>query len=356
MLTEFKTDPPDSVCILRLSAIGDTCNAVPVVRTLQSAWPGTQLCWVIGALEATLVGDIPGVEFITIDKRAGNLAHQLSSLQRRRFDLLLHMHASMRANMVSRHIRARVRLGFDFRRARDFQWLFTNRRIPHRERQHVLEGMLGFTAAAGIEQAQLRWAIPHTEEHRDFAAGLCPAGQRTVIISPCSSQRTRNFRNWPADRYAAIVDYLDSRHGAQVILTGGPTELEKNYATDIAKLASAEVFNLVGQTSLKQLYALIAIADAVICPDSGPAHIGTAAGTPVIGLYASSNPGRTGPYLSQAWVVNRYPEAVEHYLGKPVDQLRWGRRVRDPDVMLLIEVSDVAEKIDRLYASAQATN
>jgi heptosyltransferase I len=81
---------------------------------------------------------------------------------------------------------------------------------------------------------------------------------------------------------------------------------------------------------LKELFALISVSQALICPDSGPAHMATAAGTPVIGLYASSNPDRTGPYLSRDSTVNMYPEAVGRFLGKTVDDLRWGQRVRDP--------------------------
>src|SRR6185312_1885008 len=68
------TKPPQSLCILRLSAIGDTCHVVPIVRALQRAWPATQLTWIIGKAEARLMSLVEGVEFITVDKRAGFLA------------------------------------------------------------------------------------------------------------------------------------------------------------------------------------------------------------------------------------------------------------------------------------------
>src|SRR5450631_229892 len=105
---------PESLCILRLSAIGDTCHVVPLVRTLQRVWPTTQLTWVIGRVEARLMSLLPGVEFITIDKRAGlSSARALcTALRRRRFEVLLHMQLSLRASLVSALIRARVRLGF----------------------------------------------------------------------------------------------------------------------------------------------------------------------------------------------------------------------------------------------------
>ena len=79
-------------------------------------------------------------------------------------------------------------------------------------------------------------------------------------------------------------------------------------------------------------------------------NLATAAGTPVIGLYATSNPARTGPYLSQQLCVNRYPDAVRRYLGKHTGDLRWGQRVRHPDAMELITVSDVTAKIDEFFS------
>ncbi|MDP6993970.1 MAG: glycosyltransferase family 9 protein, partial [Woeseiaceae bacterium] len=127
-------------------------------------------------------------------------------------------------------------------------------------------------------------------------------------------------------------------------------ELEKAYGSRIVELCGGpDIVNLIGETSLKELLAIIAAADALICPDSGPAHMGTAAGTPVIGLYATSNPDRSGPYLSSNLTVNAYPEAVDRFLRKTPEQLRWGQRVRDPGAMDLIQLRDVNAKIDQVF-------
>ena len=75
----------------------------------------------------------------------------------------------------------------------------------------------------------------------------------------------------------------------------------------------------------------------------------TAAGTAVVGLYATSNPDRTGPYLSRHTTVNRYPDALRRYLGKEPGDVRWGRRVRHPDAMSLITTDDVKCKIDDIF-------
>jgi len=290
---------------------------------------------------------IDGVEFIIFEKSgpAAGIGAVRRQLAGRRFPLMFHMHPSMRANLAGRAIDARVRLGFDRARARDFQWLFTNRRIPARSRQHVMDGFFAFAEAVGIGTRTLRWDIPVSDEDARLAADYCAGDGPVCVISPCSSQRSRNYRNWPSEYFVELVHALRERYGARVIVTGGSTDIERQYARTL-ETAAAGILNLVGQTSLKQLFALISRADCVICPDSGPAHMATAAGTPVVGLYATSNRHRTGPYLSQHLVVDRYPEAVRRAFGKPVSELRWGRRVRDPAAMALIRPADVLEKVD----------
>ena len=67
---EFQV-PPDRLCVLRLSAIGDVCHALPVVRTIQDAWPATSITWILGRVEHKLVGHLPDLDFIVFDKRAG---------------------------------------------------------------------------------------------------------------------------------------------------------------------------------------------------------------------------------------------------------------------------------------------
>jgi heptosyltransferase I len=341
---------PESLCVIRLSAIGDCCHTLPVLRTVQAAWPATRITWIIGKTEHGLMKGVDGIEFITFDKARpwASLLEIRRQLAGRRFPILLHMHASMRANLVSAVVRAGRRLGFDQRRARDYQGLFTTEKIPQRAGQHVMDGLFSFLEYLGIAERSLRWDIPVADEDRAFAAGRCGSGAPVVAISPCSSQRFRNYRNWRAENYAAVVHHLQHEHGAQVLLTGGRTDIEREYGAAIGQAAPRPLVNLIGGTSLKQLLAIIDRADLVICPDSGPAHMATAVGTPVIGLYATSNRHRTGPYFSQDLVIDRYPEAVQKEFGIPVAELRWGQRVRDPDAMDLIRVEDVIAKADEV--------
>ena len=340
---------PEHICVLRLSAIGDTCHALAVIRRLQDNWPQARITWIIGKTEASLMSDIPDIDFVIFDKSRGRSAYKdvRKALKGKHFDVALCMHASMRANFLIRSLPASIRLGFDRARAKDFQWLFTNRRISAATGEHAMDAMLAFATAIGAADRDPRWDIPLAKADRDFAAHYVSQDRPLVLISPCSSQRARNYRNWSADNYAAVITHLESTHDARIVLTGGPSELEKNYGTQLA--TGSEATNLVGRSTLKQLAALIAAADLLICPDSGPAHMATALGTAVVGLYATSNPERTGPYMSRKLTINRYPDAIKRYLGKNVADVRWGQRVRHAAAMSLIEVADVIGKVDLFF-------
>ncbi len=341
--------PPRSLCVLRLSAIGDTCHVVPVVRTLQQAWPATRITWVIGRAEARLMSLLDGVEFITVDKRAGlGAARSLrAQLAGRRFDVLLHMQLSLRASLAARCIDARIRLGFDRARARELQWLFTNARIAPRTREHVLDSFFGFPEALGLHGRLLRWDLPLPPEALDYAARLVPEG-RTLVISPCSSHA---HRNWLPERYASVAEHAVQRHGMRVILAGGPSAAERRMGDAILAAARVPLIDQIGRDTLPQLLALLSRATALLTPDSGPAHMATMVGTPVIGLYAATNPQRSGPYLSRRWCVDAYPEAARRFRHREPEALPWTEKIEVPGVMALIGVESVVTKLDELLGS-----
>ena len=323
-----------------------------VVRCIQDNWPETKITWIIGKTEASLLGDIPDIEFIIFDKSAGLSEYRKirSKLARRQFDVALCMHPSMRANFILPFIESQCKIGFDRARAKDQQWLFTNKQIDARPPQHVLDSLFQFAETIGARRHTLRWNIPLSPAHREFASGLVVKDKPMLLISPCSSARAGSFRNWSAENYAAAANHAQQKFDCNIVLTGGSSAEEIKYGEIISSLCGPALHNLIGKSSLKQLLALIDQAALVLCPDSGPAHMATATATPVIGLYAATNPDRVAPYLSQDLTVNAYPQALEKFLGKTVDQVPFGERVRDPATMGLIRLAAVKKRIDQVMA------
>ncbi|MGQ0800934.1 MAG: glycosyltransferase family 9 protein [Pseudomarimonas sp.] len=347
--SQLAGNPLRSICLLRLSALGDVTHVVPLVRTLQQHWPSTQLTWIIGKLEHRLVGDLPGVEFVVFDKGRGRHAYLdlRRTLKARRFDVLLHMQVAMRANLASALIRAKQRIGFDAARAKDLHGLFVNQRIVARSGEHVLDAFASFLEPLGLRQSALRWDIPLPADAIEFARTVLPGEQPTLLISPCSSHVRRN---WFAGGYAAVADHAVRKHGWRVLLCGGRSALERKMGDAILAAMHEPAIDLIGKDTIKQLQALLGRATAVLSPDSGPMHMANAAGTPVIGLHAASNPERSGPYTERRFVVDRYDAAARKYLGKPADALPWGTKIEFDGVMDLIDVDAVIDAMDRLVA------
>ena len=341
---------PEKICIIRLSAIGDCCHTLPVLRTIQNRWPDATITWIIGKTEYGLMKGLSGFEFIVFDKSGGIKAYRnmQKQLNGRRFDLLLHMHPNMRANLISLMINAPRKIGYDKARAKDYQWLFTNEQIAAKHNQHVMDQLFGFSEMLGIVNRTLFWGITYANSAKEKAAGFCNGSQPVIVLSPCANPRFRNFRNWDPKLYAGIVDYLQENYDAKILVTGGASDTELEFGRIIDKTSKHKPSNLIGKTSLKELIAIIDACDIVICPDSGPAHMATAMGTPAIGLFASTNPDRAGSYNSRKWEVNFYAKAVQKFLGKDIGKLQWGHRVRTPAAMNLITPKDVCNVCDRL--------
>lgn len=345
--------PPKNICLLRLSALGDCANIVPVVHTLQAHWPRTRIGWVINRGEAQLVGDLPGVDFYVMDKKAGRagLKALKQQLRGQHFDVLLHMHASWRANRASRLVRADRRIGFDARRTRDCQNWFVHERIEPVASRHVVDGFFAFADKLGVHERVYDWRVPISAADRTHAAALLGDDPAPILfISPCSSHPRRN---WLAERYAAVADHAQQAHAMRCIIVGGPSEAEHAMARAIANAMRCPALDLVGQTSLKQLLALLDHGSVLVSPDSGPAHMANAADIDVIGLHAATDSRRSGAYRSRGLCVDYFAEAAQRLRKATPDTLAWGARIEEKEgAMALIPVAAVTARIDQAMAAA----
>ena len=335
-----------------MSALGDVTHVLPLLHTLREAWPDLDVTWIIGKGEHRLLTGLPGVRFVEYDKKSGLAG--MRALRRelgQRFDVLLQLQVSARANLLSAFIPAQTRVGYDRSRSKEGHGLFINARIRDRPGIHVLDAIGSFCEPLGLKQTGVTWDLPVPADAHVWARAQWPTdAMRTLVISPCSSHERRN---WYADRYAAVADHAAAQ-GWRIVLCGGRSDLERRTADAIIGAMRAPALDLVGKDTLKQLPALLARADLVMTPDSGPMHIANAMGTAVLGLHAASNPLRSGPYSSVRYCVDRYDDAARRYRGRPASELKWGAKIEHDGVMALITVDDAIAAFERRRADLAA--
>lgn len=328
------------LALFRLSAVGDVVMMVPVVRALQRAYPHMQITWIIGRMAYGLLEGLSGVDFIVINKprSVASYLQCRQQLQQQSFDVLLAAQASLRANLLYPLIKAPIKIGFDATRSRDAHGLFVNHRIDF-AREHLLDGFMRFAKMLGVTNTTLEWDLPIQEKEYDWARQqLSGKNGRWLAINPMASKRERD---WLVDRYVNVIDQAAMRWGVNIVLTGGPSETEKAFSQAIAGKTKADCLLLTGKTTLKQMAALLASVDVLLAPDTGPVHIATAMGTPVVGLYAVAPAELSGPYLSWDFIINKYPEAVKTFLKEDPNTIAWGKRVHHHAAMGLISVDEV---------------
>lgn len=338
-----------SICILRLSAIGDVCHAVAAVQAIQKVHPEAKITWIIGKIEKALLDGLPGVEFVIFDKskKKQAFAELKQNMRGRQFDVLLHMQVALRANWAAQYIPAKRKIGFDWHRAKELHALFTKERIEPQTEPHVLEGFFGFANHIGVPEDainHLTWDIPVSAQDIEFANQYIDPNDKTLVISPAASKKERN---WQPERYAAIADLAASK-GFKLAICGGPATIDRELADAIMASSNNQFTDLVGKTSLKQMLVCLRNASIVLAPDTGPAHMAVTQGTPVLGLYAHSNPKRTGPYLYQEYVASVYEQHAEQQFGKPVGSLKWGTRAKGSNLMADISVTQVSKIFEQM--------
>jgi heptosyltransferase I len=341
--TRFRGTPPGDICIVMLSALGDAVHVLPVVNALRRAWPETRITWLIQPVPFRLVeGHVAVDRFVVFHRRKGlaawrsfrDAAHELRRGEP--FDLLLALQVYAKAGILTALTPAAVKLGFDRRRARDLNWLVTNRRIPRHPVQHVQDQYLEFLEYLGIDPEPVEWRVPIRDEDRAAQAAFFNGLDRPAAAVVVGTSRPE--KNWAPARYARVLDAMESDLGLRPVLVGGPSPVERRLADEILARTSARVVDTLGD-DLRRLVWTLDGAALVLSPDTGPLHLARALDTPVVGLYGYTNPKRYGPYRKyEELVVDGYA----HHAGEAYAPSMEYR----PDGMDRVTVDGVLEKIE----------
>ncbi|HJQ09695.1 MAG TPA: glycosyltransferase family 9 protein [Gemmatimonadaceae bacterium] len=329
---------PDNICIVMMSAVGDAVHVLPVINALKRVNPGTRITWILQPGPATLVRGHRSVDEIIIFDRSRGLrafAGIARQLARRRFDLVINLQVYLKAGIVTGFANAPDKLGFDRARARDMNWLFTNRRIPRRGVQHVQDQYFEFLSALGVSPEPVEWDLGPWPDERPWQQSFVESIDRPIASIVAATSKPE--KDWPGDRWAEVADALHEDFGMQVVLVGGQSDREQAAERTILTRAKHKPRSELG-SGLRKLVSILDASSLVLSPDTGPLHISVALNRPVISLIGYTNPRRTGPYRRfHDLIVDAYGDPGEDY---PISmENRPGRMER-------IQTRDVLEKIE----------
>ena len=332
-----------------MSAVGDAVHVLPVVNALKRANPGARITWVLQPGPAALVRGHRSVDDIIVFDRSRGwraFANVRSELAKRSFDLVINLQVYFKAGIVTAFTRAPVKLGFDRSRARDFNWLFTNKKIPAGPVQHVQDQYFEFLSALGVSPEPVVWDLGPWANEREWQRTLTASIPRPIASIVVATSKPE--KDWIPERWAEVCDALYAKYGMQAVLVGGRSARELNAERIVMERTTHKPRSELG-SGLRKLVAILDASSLVLSPDTGPLHMSVALDRPVISLMGYTNPKRTGPYRKfHDLIIDAYGEPGEDY---PISmENRPGRMKR-------IETEHVLRKVEqwqKRYAAVTA--
>lgn len=294
--------PAERILIVLLGAIGDVVRGLPLATRLRAGYPHARLAWAVEPRAAPLLEHHPALDERLVFERAGGARSFLAFLRRVRaggFDLVLDLQRHAKSGVVSWASGAPVRVGFHRRNAKELNWLASTHTIPPVEpRGWKLEQYQRFADFLELPPLAPRFDVRLRPEEEIRVGALLATVTRP--FAACFLGSTWESRLWFAEHWSALVDALDARGLATVLIGGADVTA---VAEVIAARCAPSLLDLTNRTTLRETYGVLARARVAIGPDSGPMHLAAAAGTPVVSLWGATTPARSAPFGSEHLVV-----------------------------------------------------
>jgi heptosyltransferase I len=329
----------DRIAIVMMSAAGDAVHTLPVVNAHKRHRPQAHLTWILQPAPATLVQGHRAVdEIILFDRSRGFRAFGdiRRALATRAFDLVINLQVYFKAGIVTAFARAPVKLGFDRARARDLNWVFTNRKIPPHPNQHVQDQYFEFLRELEVPHEPIEWHLGPWPDEKPWQREFFSTFERPA--APMVVATSKPEKDWVPERWADVADALWHDFGLEPVIVGGRSDRELHAERVILERARRKPRSALG-SGLRKLVAILDGSAVALAPDTGPLHMAVALERPVISLMGYTNPRRTGPY-------RRYHDLIVDAYGDPGEDYPISMENR-PGRMARIQVRDVLDNVER---------
>jgi heptosyltransferase-1 len=306
---------PRSILIVKLSAIGDVIQTLPMAEALKRQYPDARIDWVVEEDASALLFNHPMINRVIISRRKswlkkalkpggfwralGEMGRFVCELRSRRYDWVIDNHGIFKSGLLVLLARGRRKIGFQASAgiADEGSYFFTHERYkPLSIERHALERYLDLVSQLGVQTDSTAFHLPVPPDSMKVAEALLRQkgfGSRPlVVLHPMAKWETKQ---WPAEKFARLISAL-ARKKATVVITGSPQD--EGPVEEILRRTgdSDKVINLAGKTHLMELAGIFSLSDLVLSPDTGPMHLAAAVKAPLIALFGPTAPWRTGPY------------------------------------------------------------
>lgn len=286
---------PRTIVVSKLAAMGDTILLLPHLRLVREAFPNARIIALASSVNRDVFDLWGGVDRIVEWSPAGTLK-AVSEIRKERADTAVDFEQWTHVTaLVLAWAGVPRRVGFatvGYARGK----LYTDP-VSHDGRVHEGEmfgrllAPLGLQPAAGPPRVSIPLDRRAAIRERVATAGLRPGSPIIVIHPGCGAHGWQ--REWPAERYAAVIDALAGERSCSVVITGSASE--RVLADETAALCRTRPWVAAGELSLLDLAALVAEAGVVVCGNTGIVHLAEAVGTPVVAIHGPTDPVRWGP-------------------------------------------------------------
>lgn len=273
--------------ISRLSALGDVVHTLPSAVALRRTFPDCEIVWCVDKRFAGIVELCGAVDQVIIWPKDRKQWKPLWK-EMGEFDFAFDLQGLLKSSLVVAGARADKKLGYHWRR--EFAWLFTQSVRPDPSSLHVSDQYVDVVRTAGAEADRAEFMLAPDPADVEKVRGLVE-GEGPLVI--CNAGAGWASKRWPAAHFASLANSLHVK-GARIGFIGAPSD--QGVFAEVVNAGASDVIDLVGKTSVRELVALISLADVHVGGDTGSSHIAAALGKPAVGLYSVTRPERTCPY------------------------------------------------------------
>jgi len=308
----------DRILVIRLGAVGDVVRTLPAVTSLRGAYPGAHIAWLVEAPAASVVQGQPCVDEVIVFPRqelvasfssrrlrrlASELGRFLSTLRGRRFDLVVDFHSLLRSSVLARLSGARRRIGYAKPLGRELSFLLAT------DRAELVPGALSrFDRNAGLVEflaidmpPAARPLLVSSLDRARMGVQIAQLAKDAPVVLHPGSSATTEYKRWAPEAFATVARSLYEKDGISSIVTVGPSREDLELARAVVE-ASEGAAKLAPETpTLRDLAALMAVSRLCVGGDTGPIHVASLVGTPVVQIQGSTHPVENAPYTGTPW-------------------------------------------------------